>query len=274
MRGSGEELSWRDRLASIRYVPPFIKLVWQTHRGYATTMVALRLVRAFLPVALLWVGKLIVDIVVAARETPPNFALLWEYVALEVALVMLADALARGSALVEELLGDLFFNQISVRLMDHAATLDLSQFEDPIFYDKLERARRLTTNRIVLLAELLSRSQDALTLASFGAAFLAYHPWLLWLLVVAAVPTLAGESHFAAREYSLLHRWTPGRRQLDYLRYVGASDVTAKEVQLFGLAPWLIARFRALSQRIYADHQRLAVRRTLVLTSVNVLGLL
>jgi ATP-binding cassette, subfamily B, bacterial len=267
-----EELSWRDRLTAIRYVPPFVKLVWQTHPRYAAAMVVLGMARAFIPVAVLWVGKLIVDTVVAAQGGMPDFTMLWKYVALEIALVMLGEGLARASALVEQLLGDLFFNHISVRLMQHAAILDLSQLEDPVFYDNLERARRLTSNRTLLLAELLSRSQDALTLASLGVAFLVYNPWLLLLLVVAVMPSLLGESHFAGLEYSLLHRWTSGRRQLDYLRYVGASDVTAKEVQLFGLAPWLIERFRSLSTRISEDHARLAVRRSAVLTSLFVLG--
>ena len=97
--------------------------------------------------------------------------------------------------------------------------------------------------------------QDALTLVSLGAALLVYSPWLLLLLAVAVLPSFLGETHFAALEYSLLFRWTPERRQLDYLRYVGASDDTAKEVQLFGLAPWLIERYRALSEQVLRREQ-------------------
>src|SRR5690606_4500564 len=134
----------------------------------------LRIARAFVPVATFWVGKLIIDAVVALREGSSDLGRLWELVALEIAIVVVGEVLARASTLVESLLGDLFSNHTSVRLMEHAATLDLAQFEDPAFYDQLERARRQTTGRIGLLSQLLSMAQDSLTLASLGVALLAY----------------------------------------------------------------------------------------------------
>src|SRR6478609_968909 len=179
---------------------------------------------------------------------------------------------ALASALVESLLGDLFSNHISVRLMRHAATLDLAQFEDPEFYDHLERARRQTVGRIALLTLLLSMSQDALTLLTLAGALIAYSPWLLLLLAVAVIPSFLGETHFASLGYSLLFRWTPERRQLDYLRYVGASNVTAKEVQMFGLAGWLTRKYGELSDRFYEENKRLSVRRAIVSTLLSFLG--
>lgn len=217
-------------------------------------------------------GKLIIDTVLAIRAGTAVAMQLWELVALEIALVITGEVLARGSALVESLLGDLFSNVTSVRLMEHAATLDLYQFEDPAFYDQLERARRQTTSRIGLLAQLLSMGQDALTLASLGVALLVYSPWLLLLLGVAVVPGFLGETHFAGLEYSLLFRYTPERRRLDYLRYIGASDETAKEVQLFGLAPWLIERFKVISRRFYDENRRLSVRKGIVSTGLSLIG--
>jgi len=157
--------------------------------------------------------------------------------------------------------------------MQHAATLDLYQFEDPAFYDQLDRARRQTTGRIGLLAQLLSMLQDALTLASLAAVLLVYSPWLLLLLAVAVVPGFLGEAHYAALEYSLLFRWTPERRQLDYLRLLGASDRPAKEVQMFGLAPWLMERYRKLSNKFYDENKKLTIRRSLVATVLAVVGL-
>ncbi len=234
--------TWRERVAALRYVPPLIRMVWQTHRGFTATMIVLRFVHAFVPIASLWVGKLIIDEVVAAQAAPVDNARLWELVALEIGIVVVGEVLSRSSALVESLLSDLFSNHTSVRLMQHAAKLDLYQFENPAFYDQLERARRQTTGRIGLLSRLLTMGQDTLTLASLGAALYVYNPWLLLLLAVAVLPSFLGETHFAALEYSLLYRWTPQRRQLDYLRFLGASDRTAKEVQMFGLAPWLVER--------------------------------
>jgi ATP-binding cassette subfamily B protein len=273
-RQSNEQPTLHERFAALRYIPPLIKLVWETHRGYTLAMAILRLLRSGVPVATLWIGKLIIDTVVAARESSPDFARLWKLVALEIVIVTTGDVLARASALVESLLGDLFSNHTSVRLMEHAAALDLAHFEDPAFYDQLERARRQTTSRIGLLAQLLAIAQDALTLISLGAALVVYSPWLLLLLAVSVLPSFFGETHFASLEYSMQFRWTPERRQLDYLRYVAASDRTAKEVQLFGLSSWLIERFRRLSSRFYDENKKLSIRKANVSTALSLIGTL
>ena len=266
--------TWRERIEALRYVPPLIRLVWETHRGYTVAIALLRVVRAFVPVAALYVAKLIIDFVQASLGAPPDWGRLTQLVALELAIVIGGEILARASVLVESLLGDLFSNRISVRLMEHAATLDLAQFEDPEFYDHLERARRQTVGRIGLLTQLLGMGQSTLTLLTLGSALLAYSPWLLLLLLVAIVPAFVGETHFASLGYSLLYRWTPERRQLDYLRFVGASDRTAKEVQMFGLAGWLTDRYRVLSDRFYLENRALSIRRATVSTVLSVLGAL
>ncbi|HUQ21056.1 MAG TPA: ABC transporter ATP-binding protein, partial [Gemmatimonadaceae bacterium] len=152
------------------------------------------------------------------------------------------------------------------------ATLDLAQFEDPTFYDHLERARRQTVGRIALLTQVVSMSQDFVTLITLGGALVAYSPWMLVLLILAVLPSFLGETHFAALGYSLLFRWTPERRQLDYLRFVGASDKTAKEVQMFGLAPWLTERYRVLSQKFYEENKKLSIRRGFVSAILSILG--
>lgn len=264
--------SWNERLAALRYVPTLFRLIWRTHPAYATAMMALRVLRSVVPVATFWVGKLILDSVIAAKGGHGALTQVWRYLALEVAVVLAGEILARASSLVESLLGDLFSNAMSVRLMEHAAKLDLAQFEDPEFYDHLERARRQTVGRIALLTLLLSMAQDALTLLTLAGALVAYSPWLLLLLAIAVIPSFLGETHFASLGYSLLFRWTPERRQLDYLRYVGASDKTAKEVQMFGLAPWITERYATLSQRFYEENRDLSVRRGAVSALLSILG--
>jgi ATP-binding cassette subfamily B protein len=271
-RKAQEPANWSERLAALKYVPALFRLIWQTHRGYATAMMILRVVRSLVPVATFWVGKLIIDSVIAARAGNGSLTQVWRYLALEVGIVLTGELLARASSLIESLLGDLFSNAMSVRLMQHAAKLDLAQFEDPEFYDHLERARRQTVGRIALLTLLLSMSQDALTLLTLAGALIAYSPWLLLLLAIAVVPSFLGETHFASLGYSLLFRWTPERRQLDYLRYVGASDKTAKEVQMFGLAPWITERYATLSQRFYEENRALSIRRGLVSALLSILG--
>ncbi len=276
-----KKMSWRERLTALKYLPPFLKLVWRTHRGYTILMVILRLLRAFVPVAALWVGKLIIDAVLVARANPdpsnqPFYyhVDLWKLVALEMGIVLAGQLLTRGSALVESLAGDLFANQISIRLMQHAASLDLYQFENPEFYDRLERARRQTTGRIGLLPQIFQVAQDAFTLGSLAAALLVFNGWLVLLLVLSVLPSFLGATHYAALEYSLLFRQTPERRLLDYFRYLGASDETAKEVQIFGLAPWLVARFRQISTSFYEENRRLSIRRGLSASALSIIGTL
>ena len=271
-RPDDESVTWKERLEALRYVPALFRLIWGTHRGYTAAMVVLRVVRAFVPVVTFWIGKLILDSVIAAKAGSGSLTQVWRYLVMELGIVLVGEILARASSLIESLLGDLFSNAMSVQLMEHAAKLDLAQFEDPEFYDHLERARRQTVGRIALLSLLLSMSQDALTLLTLAGALIAYNPWLLLLLAAAVVPSFLGETHFASLGYSLLFRWTPERRQLDYLRYVGASDKTAKEVQMFGLAPWLTERYRDLSQRFYQENRNLSIRRGVVSALLSILG--
>ena len=257
-------VSVRERVSALRHLPAFLRLIWQTSPALALGNIALRLLRAALPLAMLYIGRLILDDVVqlgklpvASRALSPVFGL----VALEFGLVLLADALGRGVALLDSLLGDLFANVSSVRLMRHAAELDLDQFEDSTFYDKLERARRQTLSRSALMSQVLAQGQDVVTLVLLAGGLVAFQPWLLGLLLLAVVPAFLGESHFNERSYSLSHSWTPERRELDYLRQTGASDETAKEVKIFGLSEFLITRFETLSDQFYRQNKALALRR-------------
>ncbi|MFP5265317.1 MAG: ABC transporter ATP-binding protein [Blastocatellia bacterium] len=255
------QATWREKLASLRYIPALVKLVWQIQPFYTVAIVLLRLASTVVPVASLLVGKLIIDAVIAAKSGDHSTSGLWKLVFLEIGIVVGGQALTRCTSLVEGLLGQLFSNHTGIKLMEHASKLDISHFENPAFYDRLERARRQATGRLGPITQLLQICQDILTLISLSVALLVYSPWLVLLLAVAVVPIFFGESHFAILEYSLFHTRTPERRKLEYLLYVGASDKTAKEVQLFGLANWVISRYRRLSDRFYRENKRLSVRK-------------
>jgi ATP-binding cassette, subfamily B, bacterial len=256
------DATWRTRLASLRNIRPLLGMVWDTSPALVSITTALRLIRALLPLAMLWVSKLILDGVVAwIRRGSGNAAGLWKLVALELGLAVLSDLLARANSLADSLLGDRFTNRISVRLIEHATQLDLASFEDPVFYDKLERARRQTTGRIGLLAAVLNVAQDTLSLISLSAGLIVFSPWLVILLVAAVIPAFLGETHFTTLAYSVLYRWTPQRRLLDYIRLLGASNQSAKEVKIFGLGTHLAERYREVSDRIYEDNKKVAVKR-------------
>ena len=158
---------------------------------------------------------------------------------------MLADILGRVVSLIDSLLSERVTNASSIRLMEHAATLDLEDFEDAEFQDQLERARRQTSGRMTLMGQLFSQAQDLVTVASFAAGLIFYAPWLIVLLLLALVPAFLGEAHFNAQSYSLDFGRTPERREIDYVRQTAASVETAKEVKIFGLNGFLIDRYRA-----------------------------
>src|SRR3954469_18547230 len=281
-RGRGApppDATWRERLQALRHLPKLLRMVWETNPGYVIGIILLRVIRAAVPLAVLWIGKLIVDEVVHAITShqagaPVSWSRLITLVGIELAIALVGEGLSRLSSLLESLLGDLFANRTSVQLMQHAANLDLEQFEDAEIYDKLERARRQTVGRIGLFTMLLATLQDLITLVSLSVALAVYVPWLLVLLVVAVLPSLLGETHFASLGYSLLFSWTPERRTLDYLRYIGASDISAKELKLFGLSDFLVGRYDRLSQEFYDANKALSVRRSIVSTLLAIVGTL
>jgi ATP-binding cassette subfamily B protein len=261
-----EPLTLKERLEALRNLPRFFRLVWQTSPRIMVVNGMLRIARSATPVAILYVGKLIIDQVILLSKThntsPEGTHHLWELIALEFGLAIASDALSRAILLMDSLLGDLFANFTSIRIMRHAASLDLDQFEDSTFYDKLERARQQTTGRTVLLSQVLSQVQDLVTMAFLTAGLMAFNPWLILLLLIAVIPAFLGESYFNDKTYALTRQQTTERRELDYIRYLGASDDTAKEVKLFNLSDFLIGRFRTLSEKFYRDNKSLTVRRS------------
>ncbi len=268
-----EGQSWRARFGALRNLPPFLKLVWRTSPALAVSQAVLRLARALLPVATLYVGKLIIDEVVAlAQALPPGEDLRQWFVSglldrisallvLEFGLAILSDFLGRAVSLLDSLLSERFSNETSLRLMEHAATLDLEDFEDSELQDKLERARRQAGGRTSLIGQLFGQAQDMVTVASFAAGLLVYAPWLIALLAVALLPAFIGEAHFNAQSYSLNFARTSERRELDYVRQTGASAETAKEVKIFGLNAFLIERYRTLATSFFDANRSIALRR-------------
>ncbi|MXV15988.1 ABC transporter ATP-binding protein [Hufsiella ginkgonis] len=255
--------TFKERLSALGNVPRFLLLVWKTNPGLVITSAVLRVLRSAVPLAILYVGKLIIDHVVLFTREPAGVSheRLWELVALEFGLAIAADALSRGISLCDSLLGDQFANQSSVKIMRHAAKLDLDQFEDSVFYDKLERARQQTVGRTLLLSAVMSQAQDLVTMGFLAVGLLAFSPWLIALLLLAIIPSFLGESHFNNQAY-VMNRWqTPERRELDYVRYLGASDETAKEIKIFDLSDFIVERFRALSAKFYNENRRLVIRR-------------
>ena len=286
-RAGGHRKSLRERVGALRNLRPFLRQVWETSPALTSASLSLRLVRALLPVATLYVGKLIIDeaIRLAGLGIASDALLVWWrqgllahlgwLLLIELGLAVASDVLGRLVALVDSLLSERFTNATSVRLMEHAATLDLEDFEDSELQDSLDRARRQTMGRMTLMTQLFGQAQDAVTVVSFAAGLVVYAPWLIVLLLVALLPAFIGEAHFNALNYSLNFAWTPERRELEYVRQTGASVETAKEVKIFGLSGFLIARYRRLADGFYAANRKLAIGRAgwgSLLTALGTLG--
>lgn len=264
--------TWRERLRALKNVPPLLRMVWSTSPLLSLCTLLLRLITAFFPLATLWVSKLIIDLVVRAiRHQAVDRSTIWKLLILELLLAVAADTTGRFISLVDSLLGDQFTNYVSIRLMEHANSLDLVSFEDPVFYDKMERARRQTTARLGMLGSLAGMAQQLITLLSLISAVVFFSPWLLLLLAAATIPVFFGETRFAMLNYSMLYRYTPERRELDYLRWLGASNESAKEVKIFGLGAYLVERSRRLFERFYAENKHLATHRAVHGTLLNML---
>jgi ATP-binding cassette subfamily B protein len=257
---SSSKTSWNKRLAALRNVPPVLRLVWDAAPAVVASGIALRLVSALIPVAMLTISKFIIDLIKAGHSAtiPPQ---MWWLLAGEFILAAANQLLGRTIDYTDARLADEFTREVSLRLIRHATRLDLASFEDPAFHDVLERARQQATDRIGMLNAMGRLLLQSITLISLSAAVVFYYPWLFLLLVVCVVPAFLGESHFAFLGYSLAHEITPVRRELDYLRIIGTSKENAKEVKLFGLGDHLHGRYALLTGEIIRKNINLTRHR-------------
>jgi ATP-binding cassette subfamily B protein len=263
---------WRERAAALRNVPALMRLVWESGPGVVAAGWAFRITAALIPIAMLTVAKLILDAVQAKTAGGPLPDGFWWLVALEGGLAILGGVLGRATGFFDGLLADRFTRHVSVRVMEHAARLDLNAYESPAFHDKLERARVQATDRITMIHAIGALAQQLIIVVSLSLSVLYFSPWLLLLLILAVVPAFLGESHFAFLGYSLNLRQTPMRRQLDYLRVLGSSKETAKELKLFGLAPYITGEYAQFSDDLYVQNVALAKRRLVVGSLLSVLS--
>ena len=255
---------WRDRLSALRNVPIVLRFVWESGRAVVLLGLFLRVVASLLPPALFWVSKLIIDNIFHIVTTHASISTrLWWLVAAEFGLAVCTGLVGRLLDYLDTLLAGKYMNHISVRVMEHAASLDLLAYEDPVFYDRLERARVQATDRLYMIQAIGRLIQQLVTTLTLSISIMFFSPWLLLLLVVGVIPAFVGETHFAFLGYAKNFRQTPIRRQLDYLRLLGGSKEAAKELKLFGLRGFLTGRFKTLSDEVY--HQDIALARKKVI---------
>ena len=265
---------WRERLKALRSnTPPIIRMVWESAPKVVVASLSARLVASLIPLAMLAVTKLIIDAIYAFlshhKALPADF---WWLVVLEFVLASLGTILVRVLDFCDSVLADKFTRHISTRIVKHASRLDLTSYEDPLFYDMMERARVQGTDRLIMIQSAGRLFQEGITAASLAASIFLFSPWLLFALIICVVPAFLGETHFAFLGYSLNFRQTTARRQMDYLRTLGGSKESAKELKLFGLGPYLVGRYTALSDELHRQTVGLAKRKLLFGSFLTLLG--
>ena len=268
-----EAVSWRKRVSSLKHLPPVLKMVWKAAPGVLMCSLVSRLLAAVLPITLLAITRKIIDsiylVTTHQRSLSRGF---WFLVALEFLLAGVGIILARLVDFSEKVLAERYTNYVNIRIMRHAATLDLTSYEDPQFYDKLERARVQGADRSGLIQESGQLLQEFISTVTLAAGVYLISPWILCALVTFVVPAFLGETHFAFLGYSLNVQQTPARRELDYLRLLGASKESAKEQKLFGLGSFLVGKYKAVSDELYRQNVILSRRRLLVGSLLSLLG--
>ena len=253
--------AWRERLVALRNVPPVLGILWQSGRAVVTWGIVLRIAVAALPAGIGIVAAWIlngVQLSFSHKGLPAHF---WWVVGGEVCLNVLSGLLTRGIDYSDSLLADRYTHFVSVRVMRQAAQLDLTTYEDPVFYDRLERARVQATDRLAMIQQMGRLLQQSITTVIWTSILLWYSPWLVLLLALGVLPTFLGETHFAFLGYAKNFRQTPAKRQMDYLRQVAGSREGAKELKLFNLSEFFTGRFDRLSKQIYDENVALSRRK-------------
>ena len=271
----GNKTNLKKSFSALIFIPRFFKEIWNTNKKLFLASAFCRLIGAVLPVIILWIGKIIIDeIILQTKLEVSDLTQLWTYVGIEFGLIVLSDLISRAIQLTDSLLGDAYSIDSSVRIIKKTNQIDISLLEDSEFYDKLERARTQTTSRVGLMSNALGEVQSLISIATLVAGLIYFEPYLIILLVLSIIPSFINEIWFSQKQYSLARGWTAERRELDYLRFIGANDKTAKEIKLFGLTDFVVDRFKNLSQEYYDLNKTLAIKRSALGFVFNVLGTL
>ncbi|PZA00277.1 ABC transporter ATP-binding protein [Gammaproteobacteria bacterium 2W06] len=252
-------------LGVFRYSRRAIELVWQTSRLLTLVLATGTLVAGLLPAAAAWVGQLIVDGVVEAIDASQGIPteLLW-LVALEGVIMMGIAGAQRAIQIAQSLLRAQLGQRVNVMILEKAQSLQLADFEDSEFYDKLTRARREASSRpLSLVNRTFGLIQNGISLASFAGLLLGFSPWAVLILVLAGLPQFFSEAKFSGDAFRLFRWRSPDTRRQMYLETVLAREDSAKEVKLFQLGPLLLQRYRDIFKRLYREDRRLTLRRDL-----------
>lgn len=268
-----QKIGLKSTFNSLFFIPRFFKEIWKTNKKLFFASAFCRLIAALLPVIILWIGKIIIDeIIRITTNSETDYSELWKYVVIEFILIVLSDLVSRAISLTDGILGDQYNIQTSIQIIKKTNEIDISLLENSEFYDKLERARTQTMGRVDLMSNVLGQAQTTISIITLIAGLIYFEPYLIILLILSIIPSFINEVRFSQQQYSLARSWTTERRELDYLRFIGANDKTAKEIKLFGLTDFVVERFQVLANRYFNLNKKLVIKRSSYGFLFNVLG--
>ncbi|WP_260737954.1 ABC transporter ATP-binding protein [Tunturiibacter lichenicola] len=268
------ESPWRDRLRALKNMPAVLRILWESGRAVVSWGLILRVIVATLPFGIAKVAQYIITDIASVLRGNPLAHNFWDLVIAEVALNVCLGLITRAIDYSDSLLANRYTQHVSVRVMEQAARLDLTTYEDPVFYDRLERARVQATDRLAMIQQLGRLVTQVITTLTFSAALAWASPWLVLLLALGVLPSFLGETHYAFLGYAKNFRQTPAKRQMDYLRQVAGSREGAKEVKLFGLNKFFTSRFQTLANQIYIEDVTLSRSKLIVGGLLGIIGTL
>jgi ATP-binding cassette, subfamily B, bacterial len=267
--------AWGDRIRALKNVPPVLHIMWESGPSVVTWGLVLRVIVPLLQLGIGVVAARIITGVARALQHQPQLPNFWWLVGAEVALALLNGILSRAIDYTDQLLANRYTYHVSVQVMQQAAQLDLTTYEDPVYYDRLERARVQATDRLAMIQQLGRLFQQVVLTVIWSGVLIYRSPWMILLLIAGVLPSFLGETHFAFLGYAKNFRQTPAKRQMDYLRQVGGSKEAAKELKLFNLSTYFTDRFKALSKQIYDEDVDLSNKKLLwggLLSLVSTVG--
>ena len=253
----------RRALGVFAYSRRALELVWTTSRALTLTLAVLTILAGILPAAIAYVGKLIVDAVVAAMNSPdPDTQGVLMLILLEAGIVIAVAACQRGISASQSLLRALLGQRVNVMILEKALTLQLTHFEDSEFYDKLTQARREASSRpLSLVNRTFGLAQNTLSLTSYAVLLFAFSPWAVLILVIAGLPSFFAEAKFSGDRFRLFRWRSPDTRMQMYLESVIAREDGVKEVKLFQLGPRLLQRYQDIFRKLFTEDRKLTLRR-------------
>ncbi len=252
-----------------------LRLVWAAGPRELLISVALKVAGGLGLAVVLLLGRGVLAGVLIANQTGTTASAAGVLPRL-VALTGIIAALGFAAALSREtstLLGTRTQRHAQGRIIDVACAVELEAYETPAFHDRLLRASLGGQARPMQLVDgLLGLLGTTVGILGVTAALLALQPWLVPLVLLAAVPLLASAAKAGEVLFGFHRRMTATERQRAYLYSLLTGKDPAKEVRAFGLASFLRARY----ERLYDTHLaelRVTARQRLRLLLGGTLGM-